>query len=248
MLILLIISCASTRNKNSIHLNDWTILKDMSDEFNQNKLDTTKWKIGLWYDVSGDFAFKKDNISVKNRKLHLTAKVEKFNQKEYTIGALESKFNFPEETSLIRVRAKLLSDEANVCSAIWLQSWPEIYNNPNPEIDIIEYFSRNEMHMNLFTWDKDEKGDYQHVDFNGQIFDYKKDLSDDYHIYGFERSNGRLKFYYDDQLVYDWEAPNSAFSKMPRHVILSLEGHRYTPNVKLLPSSFDVDWVRIYKK
>lgn len=231
-----------------LNINSWKKDKRLGDEFNSKNLDTSKWRIGLWYDVSGDFAFKNENVAVSNGNLHLTAKCEKFKEKEFTIGAVESKFELPAEPSLIRVRAKLLADSVNVCSAIWLQSWPEVTNNPNPEIDIIEYFQKDEMHMNLFTWDKDHHGDYKHVDFNGNIFDYKKDISAEYHIYGLERINGQLNFYFDDKLVCAWKCPNPNFSTMPRHVILSLEGHRYQPTVSMLPASFDIDWVRIYKK
>jgi hypothetical protein len=231
-----------------LNVKSWKIQEGAGDEFNSGSLDTTKWQIGLWYDVSGDFAFKNENITVSNGNLHLIAKSEKFKDKEFTLGAVESKFELPSEPSLIRVRAELLDDTANVCSAIWLQSRPEVINNPNPEIDIIEYFQKNEMHMNLFTWDKDNTGNYQHVDFNGNIFDYKKDISSSYHIYGLARINGQLRFYFDDRLVCIWNCPNTSFFVMPRHLILSLEGHRHQPNISMLPASFDIDWVRIYKK
>jgi beta-glucanase (GH16 family) len=231
-----------------LNINAWKKNRGIGDEFNSKNLDTSKWRMGLWYDISGDFAFKNENISVSDGNLHLTAKSEKYKEKEFTIGAVESKFELPAEPSMIRVRAKLLADSVNVCSAIWLQSWPEVISNPNPEIDIIEYFQKDEMHMNLFTWDKDNAGNYEHVDFNGNIFDYKKDISAEYHIYGLARIKGQLNFYFDDKLVCIWKCPNSNFSTMPRHVILSLEGHRYRPKVAMLPASFDIDWVRIYKK
>jgi beta-glucanase (GH16 family) len=235
-------------NDSLLSLNSWKGVSALSDEFNGNSLDASKWKRGLWYDVSGDFAFKDENTSVKDGNLQLTAKKELFNGKEFTIGAVESKFDMPAQPSLVRVRAKLLSDAANVCSAIWLQSWPEVINNPNPEIDIIEYFFKTEMHMNLFTWDKDNSGKYESVDYKGQVFDYKKDLSNEFHVYGLERMNGNLRFYFDDKLVYEWKSPNPAFSNMPRHIILSLEGHRAKPKTNLLPASFLIDYVRVYDK
>lgn len=231
----------------TLNIKAWRKLHEASDEFNNSYLDTLKWKRGLWYAVSGDFAFKNENSFVTGGNLLLTAKKERFNDKEYTIGALESKFDVPAAPSLVRVRAKLLPDSANVCSAIWLQTWPEVKTNPNPEIDIIEYFQQSEMHMNMFTWNKDDSGNYKHVDFNGQVFNYKKDISLDYHIFGLERINDRIRYYFDDQLVCDWKAPDTAFSTMPRHVILSLEGHRYVPNAARLPASFKIDWVRVYK-
>lgn len=145
-------------NDSILDLDSWKIINKSGDEFDGTTPDSTLWQKGLWYSVSGDFAFKNENVTVSNGNLHLTAKVEQFNEKEYSIGAVESKFEFPEAPALIRVRARLLPDTANVCSAIWLQTWPEVERNPNPEIDIIEYFSRNEMHMNLFIWIKNNAG------------------------------------------------------------------------------------------
>lgn len=53
---------------------NWTLLPEASDEFNGNELDAEKWNNGIWYDVSTDLAFKKDNVSIRDGKLILTAK------------------------------------------------------------------------------------------------------------------------------------------------------------------------------
>lgn len=73
-------------------------------------------------------------------------------------------------------------------------------------------------------------------------------MSADYHVFGLTRMDSTLYYYLDDKLVCEWTSPDPAFMTMPRHLILSLEGHRYQPNTTMLPASFDIDWVRIYQK
>lgn len=71
------------------------MLEESSDEFNENQLDNSKWKVGLWYDVTSALAFKDSNVSVRDGNLILTAKQENYNGKSYTCGAIESKFELP---------------------------------------------------------------------------------------------------------------------------------------------------------
>ena len=85
--------------------------------------------------------------------LTLTARREAFNGKSYSVGAVESLFDVPGETSYVEVRARALPREANVLSAIWLQSSPlTVANNPNPEIDIQETFDYRGLASTLHTW------------------------------------------------------------------------------------------------
>ena len=103
---------------------NWTLLPAASDEFEGTSLDAQKWKNGIWYDVTTDLAFCPNNVSVRDGNLVLTAKKEDYNGKHYTAGAIESKFDVPGTASYVEVRAKALDKNANVLSAIWLQSSP----------------------------------------------------------------------------------------------------------------------------
>lgn len=103
---------------------NWSLIEAASDEFDGNALDLTKWDKGLWYDTSGVLAFKESNVRVSDGSLILDAKKESYNGKAYTYGAVESKFDVPGVSTYVEVRAKALSSNANVLSAIWMQSSP----------------------------------------------------------------------------------------------------------------------------
>ena len=77
-------------------------------------------------------------------------------------------------------------------------------------------------------------------------FDTGVDVSADFHVYGLERSNGKLRFYFDGKLAWEVAPSDPSFVNMPRHVVLSLEGHLGDPVDRHLPQSFLVDYVRTY--
>jgi beta-glucanase (GH16 family) len=232
----------------------WTLVVAASDEFDSSTLNPAKWKKGLWYDTSGVLAFRQENITVSGGNLVLTARKEVFNEKPYTGGAVESLFDVPGVTSYVEVRAKALSRAANVLSAIWLQSSPlTSANNPNPEIDIQETFNYTGVVSTLHTWaiDPDKPApttpdEYIHTQTAPHDFATGVDVSADYHVYGLERRDGKLRFYFDGRLAWEVTPSDPSFVNLPRHVVLSLEGHLGDPVDKYLPQSFLVDYVRTY--
>ncbi len=175
---------------------NWNLVPAASDEFDGNTLDAAKWKKGLWYDASGVLAFRPENIAVSGGNLTLTARQEAFNGKAYTIGAVESLFDVAGATSYVEVRARALTRDANVLSAIWLQSSPlTVANNPNPEVDIQETFNYRGMVSTLHTWGLDPEApaptvpeDYVHTQTAPNEFIAGVDVSTDFHVYGLERS------------------------------------------------------------
>lgn len=244
--VLTCISCSKLASQNTKQTSIapvWVLVEEASDEFNKTELDTDKWKKGLWYNTSGKLAFKESNVSVSEGNLVLIAKKENYNEKEYTYGAVESKFDIPGANSYVEVRAKVLSREANVLSAIWLQSSPlSRAQNPNPEIDIMESFNYYKYTQALHTWHK-SKG---HVVNGSHDWDTGVDISEKYHLYKLERIDGKLKFYFDGVLAWETTPAESSFVSMKRHMVLSLEGHLGDPVADQLPKSFLIDYVRTY--
>lgn len=232
----------------------WSLVAAASDEFDGSTLDAGKWKKGLWYEISGVLAFKQENVTVSGGNLVLTARKEASNENSYTAGAVESLFDVPGESSYVEVRAKALARDANVLSAIWLQSSPLTWaNNPNPEIDIQETFDYSGVVSTLHTWALNadtpaptDPSAYAHTQTPPHAFTTGVDVSGDYHIYGLERRNGKLRLYFDGQLAWEITPSHPSFVTMPRHVVLSLEGHLGDPVDRHLPQSFLVDYVRTY--
>lgn len=224
---------------------NWVLLPGNSDEFNGEELDKTKWKNGIWYDSSSELAFHPDNVVVANGQLQLVAKNEEYLGKNYTAGAVESRFEIPGTASYVEVRAKVLNRRANVLSAIWLQSSPLSWSlNPNPEIDILETFDYSKMTSTLHTWWQKPAFHIQHASRGWRTG--LEDISQDYHIYGLERRNGVLKFYFDGHLTWEKRSWTQSFHELSRHMVLSLEGHLGHPIVEQLPTSFAIDYVRTY--
>jgi beta-glucanase (GH16 family) len=220
----------------------WTPLPEASDEFTQKGLDDRKWKKGLWYAVSGELAFKDSNVEVRNDCLVLSARNEKAKGKNFTIGAVESKFDVP-TNSYVEIRAKALDKSANVLSAIWMQSsWDSKATNPGPEIDIQETFQYDQLCTALHTW-----GPAGHIAHGGYNHPVGTDVSRDFHLYGLERRDGKLRFYFDGKLCYETAPKDLSLVTMPRHVVLSLEGHLGRPVPSELPKEFLIDHVRTFR-
>lgn len=224
---------------------NWTLLPAASDEFDGTSLDEAKWKNGIWYDVTSDLAFHPDNVSVRDGNLVLAAKKETYNGKNFTAAAVESKFEVPGTATYVEVRAKALDKNANVLSAIWLQSSPLTWAmNPNPEIDIMETFDYSKMTSTLHTWHQSPN---IHLQMGTKAWDTGlEDISADYHTYALERRDGKLRFYFDGELTWERSSSEDSFVELSRHMVLSLEGHLGLPVEEHLPGEFLIDYVRTY--
>ena len=235
-------------------LRKWSLVAAASDEFDGLTLDATRWKKGLWYDTSGALAFKPENVTIAGGHLVLSARSEDFNGSSYTGAAVESLFDVPGAVSYVEIRAKALDRRANVLSAIWLQSSPlTVAANPNPEIDIQETFDYHGVVSTLHTWAirpdhpaPTTPEEYLHTQTPPHEFQTGVDVSADFHVYGLERSDGKLRIYFDGKLAWEVEPTELSYVNMPRHVVLSLEGHLGEPVPGYLPRSFLVDYVRTY--
>ena len=231
---------------------NFKLLPEISDEFTGSSLDSTKWSLKPGYTTSRVFAFSSKNISVSGGYLRLTARREDFNGKSYSSAYLESIINDPGNGSYLEVRARSIDVRANICCAIWEQTFPlrESFN-PNPEIDIQEYLlsgangNPNRVQSTLHRWPA-RPG--IHTQDAYQTYDALVPLCYDFHTYGLERRNGKLLFYLDGFKYWEYNvASMPEYVTMPRHIILSLEGHAGNPVDSYLPAVFLVDYVRIYK-
>jgi beta-glucanase (GH16 family) len=226
----------------------WTLVPSASDDF--TSFDTSKWTKALWYATSGVGAFNPANVTGTGGELALTAKLETYNGKPYTFGAVESKFDIPGVPSYVEVRATVLDSAANVLSAIWMQTSPlSQANNPNPEIDIEETFAYDQLTSSIHRWIVPSTGEahYTHyADAHKRYTTGVADSSDEYHVYGLERDNGVLRYYFDNQLAWQITPPDVAYVTLPRHLVLSLEGHLGQPVDAHLPAAFGIDYVHTY--
>lgn len=239
-------------SKSQLPSSNWALIQESSDEFDGLSLDTTKWTTKLGYPVSGVFAFNSKNITVSRGNLKLEAKKENFNEKIYTCAFLESKFSDPGNGSYIEVRARSIDVRANICCAIWEQNFPLLKeNDPNPEIDIQEFLlggangNPNRVQSTLHRWPS-KPG--IHTQDASQTNDALVPLCYNFHTYGLERRDGKLRFYLDGHKYWEYNVTSMPeYVTMPRHIIISLEGHAGNPVDSYLPANFLIDYIRIYK-
>lgn len=231
----------------------WILDESLSDDFTGPFVDRSKWG-GLWYPTSHRFAFDDStNISVSDGTLNLTARKAKYNGKSYTGAALRSLFTVP-GNSYMEVRAKMLDKRANVTSAIWTQG-PLDDSNVNPEIDLAESMiaphgpKENGFLTNQYRWwlDRDNIRTKPMITDSSSGWNSGVDVTAGYHVYGLERIDNTLRFYFDGVLYKQTDvSAHSVYVTVPRAVIFSIEGHAGKPVDAHLPSSFQIDYVHTY--
>lgn len=231
---------------------NWTLMPESSDEFSGSSLDSAKWNTRPGYPVSRAFAFDPKNISVSEGYLRLSARKETLKDKLYTSSFLQSRFDDPGNGSYLEVRARCIDVRANICCAIWEQNFPtNKASDPNPEIDIQEFLlggangNPNRIQSTLHRWPA-KPG--IHTQDASQTYDALVPLCYDFHTYAVERRDGKLRFYIDGFKYWEYNvASMPEYVTMPRHVVLSLEGHAGNPVDSYLPAVFLIDYVRVYK-
>lgn len=222
----------------------WAIDNSKSDDFDQ--LNSSKWSTSLWYTTSGVFAYNSNNTSVKNGKLYLTAKKESYNGKSYTAGAIKSVFQVGNNSN-VKVRAKVVNSIANVASSISLYDEPSINTNPNSRIDIMQTpwakSTANAYTSNLYQRSMPDS-EFKLGSRSKFLSTY---LGNDYHVYGLERRNGYIRFYFDGEVAWEFEISKyPELSTQQRSILLSIEGLAGNPVDANLSKDFVVDYVKVY--
>lgn len=244
-LIVVALACAASASAGVPASGCWKLVPFASDDF--ASFDTARWSTALWYASSGVGTFSAANVTVTDGELVLTAARQSEGSTPYTFGAVESKFDIPGAPSYVEVRARPLTSKANVLSAVWMQSSPlTIASNPNPEIDIEETFSYDQLASSLHRWNVPLTDENHFLDAHHRYVTGVADSSESYHLYGLERRDGRLRFFFDGKLAWETTPAETVYVAQPRHLVLSLEGHLGQPVDAQLPAAFRIDYVHTY--
>ena len=242
----------------------WTLV--WSDEFNGTKLDTTKWayETGSGHNNEKQY-YTKDNVSVSDGTLKITAKKESKSGYSYTSGRIETitedgQALFATKYGKIEARIKLPAG-TGLWPAFWMMPADNAYGSwpLSGEIDIMEARGRvlNEVNGTIHfgetrPFNRSIGGSYQ-LPSNTDITDY--------HVYGVEWQENVIIWYVDgveffrtsnwytmtDGNVAEYPAPfNKEF-----YLILNLAVGGDYDNGKLpsssdLPATMEVDYVRVY--
>jgi len=232
---------------------EWKPIPELTDEFEGEGLDAKKWHDHnpTWKGRQPGF-FHSKNVSVKDGKLHLTAKKEDLpnlpkGYHTFTTAAVKSK------TKVLYGYFEVKCKPMNSCasSAFWFyESEPEIWT----EIDVFEIGGahpkhKRVYHMNAHVFRTPEyKGTVRKHMANPRKWNTPYDLVSGYHVYALEWDKKKIKWYVDGTVVATlenkyWHQPlymNFDSETMPKWFGL--------PKKENLPSTFSVEYVRSWKK
>ena len=257
-------------NEESICLenNEWELV--WNDEFDGNKLDTSKWsyQIGNGYNGWGNYEkqyYTKENVTVSNGSLKITAKKENKNGFEYTSSRIRTVTDdgqtlFATKYGKIEARIKLPAG-TGLWPAFWMMpvdseygSWPL-----SGEIDIMEARGRvlNEVNGTIHFG---EKRPFNRNIGGSYVFDNGTDITD-YHVYAVEWKENEIIWYVDDVeffrtsnwytmndgVVAEYPAPfNQEFYLILNMAVGGTYDSQKLPGVDEVPGTMEVDYVRVY--
>lgn len=229
----------------------WVKYEPMSDEFNGDKLDETKWwPFNPTWKGRYPGLFRKENVTLSGGQMHLTMKKEPIpatetdkKYKDYTCAAVQSKDTV--RYGYFEVRSRAMKSAGS--SSFWF------YHSTKPwwtEIDVYEIGGKapgkeRNHHITMHVFHTPNEKKHWQV---GSHFLAPANLCDDYHVFGLEWDEKELKFYFDGVLVR--KGPNTHW-----HQPLTLNFDSETmpewfgmPKDEDLPSTFSVEYIRAWKR
>lgn len=249
-----------------------------SDYFDGDTLDASKWDDWVWSFPGrrSGFLFARDNVSVSNGCLRLTARLMREDEK--TVENLRRGFD-TYATAYVRAKEKTFygyyecrakAMKAGVCNAFWLydplSDCPEKkfrLGDYTEEIDIFEIFgkrgSKSEVDCDRIYHTTVHRlrtpylegivnGGVEKLDNRTKKTRLDFDFTEDFHIYGFLWTEEELTWYVDGKMVFTRE--NDCFHR-PMHVTFDCEimyDWIGEPSPEDLPAVFEIDWFRYRKR
>ena len=249
----------------------WVLDKSFSDEFNKSKLDEAKWWDfnPAWHGRKPSH-FARSNVKVKKGLLRLSAK--SLDPKKVSIQDKSRGYD-KFSTAIIRSKnrsyygyyeARAKSMKAAVCNAFWLydpldESIKYREGEYSEEIDIFEVFGKaNKKENQRAYYAAVHRYQTPYVESLVNKRKYKLenrytrlevpyDFYEDFHVYGLLWTADELVWFLDGKEVF---RRKNDFFKRPLHVIFDaeiMETWDGLPNVDDLPSTFEVDYVRVWR-
>jgi beta-glucanase (GH16 family) len=214
------------------------------DNFNGNKLDTTKWKVrGIGPRAIAYVSEEAVKVEDGCVKLYALQKGDSLLGSAIgTQGLFMSRYGFYE------CRALVQKSPGGVWAAFWIQS-PKISQGEDPavygaEIDIMECFRKlgTDIVSHNVHW---AYGPHQQSTHGMQS--YLKGVGEGFHTFGLEWLPDKYIFYVDGFKFYEVTA---GISNIDEYMILSMEypGKKEEIEKSVFPDVFVVDYVKFYKK
>lgn len=213
------------------------------DQFDGKELDPEKWVVrGVGPRAAGYVS--PDAVKINNGFLELYAFAENDSVK---IGAVGTQGRFMTHYGYFECRAQLQKSPGN-WAAFWIQS-PGIAQGEDPakfgtEIDIFEFFKKSgeDMVSHNLHW---AYGPNQQT--VGGLLSHVPGVSEGFHTFALEWTPEKYAFFVDGYKYYEL---TSAISHIDQYIILSMELPATKEGLRdaVLPDTFFVDYVKVYKK
>lgn len=232
-----------------------------SDEFDGTSLDESKWnyQLGDGCDISlcgwGNNElqyYKKENITVSNGTLSITAKKERVRGSNYTSGRINTKGKGEWTYGRLEARIKLPAG-GGLWPAFWMLPTDEVYGGwpQSGEIDIMEFVGHHPKEILGTIHYGDPYPDNQHQ--GNKYVLQEGTFPDAYHTYSIEWEPGEIRWLLDGVLFstkrtedispYNWPFDQNFHFLLNVAVGGNLGG---TVDDSIFPAAMEVDWVRVY--
>ena len=229
---------------------DWNLV--WSDEFNGTQLDESIWN----YEIgTGDWGwgnneqqyYRKENVTVSNGTMKITAKREDYGGKKYTSSRITTKNKYEFKYGKIEARIKLPRFKG-IWPAFWMLGtsggWPKC-----GEIDIMEAINDEDKTYGTLHWFNDPGNNNADSGGNTAVNDRTQ-----WHTYSVIWSKNRLEWYVDDKMFYAMNVSDASFSEVRQNyyiifnVAVGGQWPGYDIDDSAFPGTMEVDYVRVYEK
>lgn len=240
----------------------WRLEKSMSDEFDGDSLDRSKWVDQVSYTLGrAPTRTLPDNAVIRDGMLNLISEFDpKFTggrlqergaeYHSYKVGGIFSKFLL--RYGYVEARAKI--QPSAFSSTFWLVGGGverATGNEGSPEIDIFELAGKSFAHtysynMALHYAQRKPAGSFPSA---GKTWKSNFRFTDDFHVYGMEWTPKTISWYIDGHLIRRYQVEKNMWD-MGMNINISTEpqfGWFGIPEAKDLPSTTYFDYVRVWK-
>ncbi|WP_303316271.1 family 16 glycosylhydrolase [Flavivirga abyssicola] len=244
----------------------WIKNEKFSDEFNENKLDKTKWydRSPYWVHGRPPATFRAYSVSVKNGNLQIKNSVLK-GDKKYNIagGAVAS---VAKDAFYGYYETRMKASSISMSSTFWLKNKPISKECPfeQLELDIVEVVGhqkrgfdfRTKLHSNTHIFHRDCNGEKIVKSAGGKVTDIEPPANEAYHVYGcWWVDANTVKIYLDGEYQFTMN-PSTFFTDKPfnREMYMHLVTETYHWETPPTPEELAddtknttyYDWVRSY--